>query len=68
VSGGGAPKMKESGSHEKDIGVIAVPSVEEARAVLLATGLFEVCRGSDNSIFDRENGVQIRLITISSQN
>jgi hypothetical protein len=60
--------MKESGSKEKDIVVIAVPSVEEARVVLLATGLFEVCPGSDNSIFDRENGVQVRLITISSKN
>jgi hypothetical protein len=58
--------MKESGS--KEIVVIAVPSVEEARVVLLATGLFEVFPGSDNSIIDRKNGVQVRLITISSRN
>ena len=60
--------MKRSGSTEKDIVVIAVPSVEEARVVLLSTGLFEVCPGSDNSIIDRKNGVQVRFITISSKN
>ena len=65
---GGSPKMKKSGSNEKDIVVIAVTSVEETRVVLLATGLFEVFPGSDNSIFDRENGIQVRLITISSKN
>jgi hypothetical protein len=59
--------MKKSGS-TADIVVVAVPSVDEARVVLLATGLFEVFPGSDNSIFDRENGIQVRLITISSKN
>ena len=60
--------MKESGSKEKDIVVIAVPSVEETRVVLLGTGLFEVCPGSDDSVIDQENGIQVRLITISSKN
>jgi len=63
-----SPTMKKSGSHEKDIVVIAVPSVEETRVVLLATGLFEVCPGSDDSVIDQENGIQVRLITISSEN
>jgi len=67
VSGGNS-KMKKSGSNEKDIAVIAVPSIEEARMALLASGLFEVCPGSDNSVIDKENGVQIRLITISGRN
>ena len=60
--------MKKIISDEKDIVVIAVPSVEETRVVLLATGLFEVCPGSDDSVIDRENGFQVRLITISSKN
>jgi hypothetical protein len=65
---GGSPKMKKSGSNEKDIVVIAVPSVEETRVVLLATGLFEICPGSDDSVIDRENGIQVRLVTIASKN
>lgn len=60
--------MSSRTPNEKDVVLIAVPSVEEARVVLLATGLFEVCPGSDNSVIDKENGVQIRLITISSRN
>jgi hypothetical protein len=60
--------MKKSGSNEKDIVVIAVPTVEEARLLLLSTGLFEVCPGSDNSVIDKENGFQVRLITIASRN
>ena len=60
--------MKKSSAHEKDIVVIAVPSVEETRVVLLATGLFEVCPGSDDSVIDQENGIQVCLITISSKN
>jgi hypothetical protein len=65
---GGSLKMKISSAHEKDIVVIAVPSVEETRVVLLATGLFEVCPGSDDSVIDQENGIQVCLITISSKN
>ena len=60
--------MKKIISNEKDIVVIAVPSVEETRVVLLATGLFEVCPGSDDSVIDQENGIQVCLITISSKN
>ena len=60
--------MKKSGSNEKEFVVIAVPSVEKARGVMLATGLFEVCPGSDNSVIDKENGVQVRLIPISGKN
>ena len=60
--------MKISSAHEKDIVVISVPSVEETRVVLLATGLFEVCPGSDDSVIDQENGIQVCLITISSKN
>jgi len=60
--------MKNSGSNENDILVIAVPSVEEARMVFLATGLFEVCPGSDTLVIDKENGVQVRLIPISGKN
>jgi hypothetical protein len=62
------PKMKQSGSNEKDIVVIAVPSVEEARLLLLSTGLFDACPGLDNSVLDKKNGFQVRLITISSRN
>jgi hypothetical protein len=60
--------MKKSGSNEKDIVVIAVPAVEEARVALLATGTFEISPGSDDSVIDRKNGVQVRLITIASKN
>jgi len=60
--------MKKSGSNEREFVVIAVPSVEKARVVMLATGLFEVCPGSDNSVIDKENGVQVRLIPISGKN
>jgi hypothetical protein len=60
--------MKKSGSNEKDIVVIAVPVRRGGSVVLLATGLFEVCPGSDDSVIDRENGIQVRLITISSKN
>jgi hypothetical protein len=60
--------MKKSGSNEKEIVVIAVPAVEEARVALLSTGLFEACPGSHNSIIDKENGIQVRLITIASKN
>jgi hypothetical protein len=62
------PKKKKSGSNEKQFVVIAVPVVEEASLLLLATGLFEVCPGSDNSVIDKKNGVQVRLITIGSRN
>jgi hypothetical protein len=60
--------MKESGSNEKNILVIAVPSVEEARVLLLSAGLFEVCPGSDNAVIDKENGIRVRLVTISGRN
>jgi hypothetical protein len=60
--------MKKSGSNKKDIAIIAVPSVAEARAALLGTGLFEVCPGSDDSVIDKENGVQVRLVNIGSKN
>jgi hypothetical protein len=60
--------MKKSGSNQKDVAVIAVPSVEEARVVLLATGLSQVCPGSDNSVIDKETGVHVRLIAFSSTN
>jgi hypothetical protein len=59
--------MKKSGSGQKDITVIAVPSVEEARMSLLAAGLFEICLGSDNSVIDNETDVQVRLISISRE-
>jgi len=60
--------MTKSGSNETDIVVIAVPCVEEARVLLLDTGFFEVCPGSDNSVIDKKNGVQVRLVTISRRN
>jgi hypothetical protein len=63
-----SPKMKESGSNENDVVVIAVLSVEEARVALLSPGLFEVCPGSDDAVIDKENGIQVRLVTISSGN
>jgi hypothetical protein len=53
---------------EKDTVVIAVPSVEQARMLLLGTGLFEVCPGSEDSVIHRETGVQVRFITIASKN
>jgi len=63
----GSPKMKKGGS-TADIVVVAVPSVDEARVALLATGLFEICPGSDDSVIDRENDIQVRLVTIASKN
>lgn len=60
--------MKKSGSNEKDVVVIAVPSVEEARVLLLSTGLFEACPGSDHSVIDKQNGFHVRLVTISRSN
>jgi hypothetical protein len=61
--------MKKSGlNQKKEFAVIAVPSVEEALIVLLATGLFEPCPGSDDSVIDRETGVQVRLIPILGRN
>ena len=54
--------------NKKDFTVVAVPSVEESRLLLLSTGLFEVCPGSDNSVIDKENGFQVHLITIASRN
>ena len=60
--------MKKIISDEKDIVVIAVPAVEDARVLLLGTGLFQVCPGSDDSVIDQENGIQVRLITISGEN
>jgi hypothetical protein len=60
--------MKKSDSNEKQFVVIAVPVVEEARLPLMSTGLFEVCPGSENSVIDKENGIQVRLITIASRN
>jgi len=62
------PEVKTSGSNETDIVVIAVPSVEEARVLLLDTGFFEVCCGSDDAVIDKKNGVQVRLVTISKGN
>ena len=50
-------------SSEKD--VVAVPVVEEARVALLASGVFEACPGSDDLLIDNENGLRVRLITIS---
>jgi len=52
----------------KNVVTIAVPSVEEARMVLLASGLYEICPGSDTSLIDRETGVQVRLVPISGRN
>jgi len=60
--------MKKTDSNEKDVVVIAVPSVKEARLLLLSTGLFEPCPGSDHSVIDKENGVQVRFIIIASEN
>jgi hypothetical protein len=60
--------MRKSGSTEKNIVIIAVPFVEEARVALLTTGLFEVCPSSDNSVIGKENGIQVRLINIPSRN
>jgi len=52
----------------KDVVVIAVPSVEEARMVLLSSGLFEVCPGSNDSVIDKKNGVQVRFVPIAGGN
>ena len=59
------PEMKTDSS-EKD--VVAVPVVEEARVALLASGVFEACPGSDDLLIDNENGLRVRLITISRRN
>jgi len=53
--------------NEKHVVVIAVPSLEEARMLLLASNQFEVCPGSNDSVIDRETGVEVRFIPISGR-
>jgi len=64
----GRCRVSSQTSIVKDVVVIAVPSVEEARTVLLASGLYEVCPGSENSLIDSETGVQVRLVPNSGRN
>lgn len=60
--------MKKSGSNEREFVVIAVPSVEEARGFMIASGLFESCPDSNNSVIAKETGIQVILIPISGTN
>ena len=60
--------MKNQSPEQKQIGVIAVPCVEEARRALLETGLFGACPFRDDSVIDLDNGIEIRLIPLSTAN
>jgi hypothetical protein len=58
--------MNDRFPNRKEFAVVAVPSVEEAREVLLASGLFALC--SENSVIDKQTGVEIRLVPLSGNN
>jgi hypothetical protein len=60
--------MKKERPSKKEVGVVAVPDIEQARRALLESGLFDACPGSDDSVIDKENGIQVRLIPIASRN
>ena len=60
--------MEKNGSNEREFVVISVPSVEKARGFMLATGLFEACPDSNNSVIAKETGIQVILIPISGTN
>jgi hypothetical protein len=59
--------MKKDRPSAKEVAVVAVPDVDQARRVLLESGLFDACPGSADSVIDKENGIQIRLIPIASK-
>ena len=60
--------MKNQSSNQKETAVIAVPSVDVARKVLLESGLFDACPGSNNTLIDPSTGVQVRLVPFSTKN
>ena len=68
AASGGRRRVSSRTPIGKDVVVIAVPVVQEAREALLASGLFKVCPGSDDSVIDRETGVQVRFVPISGRN
>jgi hypothetical protein len=60
--------MKYQSANQKIIGLIAVSCVEEARRALLESGQFAACPFRDDSVIDRETGIEIRLIPLSAGN
>jgi hypothetical protein len=58
--------MNDRFPNRKEVAVVAVPSVEEARDALLASGLFALC--SENSVIDKQTGVEIRLVPLTGNN
>lgn len=52
--------------HERKVVVIAVASVREAHQILLASGLYDVW--SDDSLIDKQSGVQIQLVPLTGKN
>jgi len=61
-----AQRMEEKELREKQVGIVEVPSVEEAHRVLLEPEQFEACPGSGSAVVDNENGVQIRFVPFRS--
>ena len=60
--------MKNQSSNQKQFAVIAVPCVEEARRALLDSGRFGPCPFKDDTVIDRENGIELRLIPLRTEN
>lgn len=60
--------MENDRAKEKNIVVIAVPSVEKARVALVSSGVFKACPYADNLVIDKETGVRVRLVTIAIRN
>ena len=60
--------MTNQASNQKECGVIAVLSVEQARRILLESGLFEACPFGNDLVIDRETGLEIRLIPPNTEN
>jgi hypothetical protein len=60
--------MKKDRPSKKEVAVVAVPDVEQARRALLESGRFDACPSSDDWVVDKENGIRIRLIPLASKN
>ena len=60
--------MKDQSTNQKQIGLVAVPCVEDARRALLESGQFAACPFREDLVIDRESGIEIRLIPLSTGN
>lgn len=52
-----SPEMKKDEPNKTEVGIIAVPNVEQALKALLDSGRFEPCPGSDNAVINAKTGV-----------